>query len=182
MALLIWTTTPWTLVSNTAAAVNPAVAYVVARTAAGELLIVAAARREQVLGADSEVLTELRGEDLVGTAYRRPFDWVAFPATDAPVHTVLAADYVTTEDGTGIVHEAPAFGAEDFALCRANGLPIVNPVGTNGGSTRTCRWSAACSSRPPTRRWSPSWPSEDCCSPAWSTPTPTRTAGVATRR
>ncbi len=132
VALLIWTTTPWTLVSNTAAAVNPAVGYVVARTTAGELLVMAAARREQVLGADSEVLAELRGEDLVGTAYRRPFDWVAFPETDALVHTVLAADFVTTEDGTGIVHEAPAFGAEDFALCRAAGLPIVNPVGTNG--------------------------------------------------
>ena len=132
VSLLIWTTTPWTLVSNTAAAVNPDLGYVLARTAAGEQLIVAAARREQVLGADSEVLAELAGQDLVGTAYRRPFDWVVFPETDAPVHTVLAADFVAGDDGTGIVHQAPAFGAEDFALCRANGLPIVNPVGTNG--------------------------------------------------
>jgi isoleucyl-tRNA synthetase len=132
LALLVWTTTPWTLVSNTAAAVNPGVDYVVARTAAGERLIVAAARREQVLGADSDVLAELRGSDLVGTAYQRPFDWVGFPETSAPVHTVLAADYVTTEDGTGIVHEAPAFGAEDFVICRAYGLPIVNPVGPDG--------------------------------------------------
>lgn len=132
VALLIWTTTPWTLVSNTAAAVNPTVDYVVARTAAGEQLVVAAALREQVLGEDSEVLAELTDAELVGTPYRRPFSWVEFPETDAPVHTVLAADFVTTDDGTGVVHEAPAFGADDFALCRANGLPIVNPVRTNG--------------------------------------------------
>lgn len=132
IALLIWTTTPWTLVSNTAAAVNPGLDYVVARTAAGEQLVVAAARREAVLGSDSEVLAELRGSELLGSAYRRPFDWVDFPETDAPAHTVLAADFVTAEDGTGVVHEAPAFGPDDFALCRANGLPIVNPVRTNG--------------------------------------------------
>nr|WP_269458191.1 isoleucine--tRNA ligase [Microlunatus soli] len=132
VALLIWTTTPWTLVSNTATAVNPAVDYVVARTADGEHLVVAAALREQVLGEDSEVLAELPGSELVGTPYRRPFTLVDFPQTDAPVHTVLAADFVTTEDGTGVVHEAPAFGADDFAICRANGLPIVNPVKTDG--------------------------------------------------
>ncbi|BAK33066.1 isoleucyl-tRNA synthetase [Microlunatus phosphovorus NM-1] len=132
VALLVWTTTPWTLVSNTAAAVNPDLDYVLTRTADGEQLIVAAARREALLGEDSEVLAELSGAELVGTPYQRPFEWVEFPATDAPVHTVLAADFVTAEDGTGLVHEAPAFGAEDFALCRANGLPIVNPVLTNG--------------------------------------------------
>jgi isoleucyl-tRNA synthetase len=59
-------------------------------------------------------------------------DWVTFPETDAPVHTVLLADFVTTEDGTGVVHEAPAFGAEDLTLCRSYGLPVVNPVLPNG--------------------------------------------------
>ncbi|HET7900118.1 MAG TPA: class I tRNA ligase family protein, partial [Candidatus Nanopelagicales bacterium] len=68
----------------------------------------------------------------VGTPYARPFDWVPFPETDAPLHTVLAADFVTTEDGTGIVHEAPAFGAVDLALCRQYGLPVVNPLRLDG--------------------------------------------------
>ncbi len=132
ISLLIWTTTPWTLVSNTAAAVNADVDYVVAQTADGEYLIVADALREKVLGEDSKVLETIKGRDLEGTGYQRPFDWVTFPETDAPVHTVLLADFVTTEDGTGVVHEAPAFGAEDLTLCRSYGLPVVNPVLPNG--------------------------------------------------
>jgi isoleucyl-tRNA synthetase len=132
ISLLVWTTTPWTLISNTAAAVNAKVDYVVAQTADGEYLIVADALREKVLGEDSKVLETIVGRDLEGTGYQRPFDWVTFPETDAPVHTVLLADFVTTEDGTGVVHEAPAFGAEDLALCRSYGLPVVNPVLPNG--------------------------------------------------
>jgi isoleucyl-tRNA synthetase len=132
ISLLVWTTTPWTLISNTAAAVNAEVDYVVAQTADGEYLVVAEALREKVLGEDSKVLEAIKGRDLEGTGYQRPFDWVTFPETDAPVHTVLLADFVTTEDGTGVVHEAPAFGAEDLALCRSYGLPVVNPVLPNG--------------------------------------------------
>jgi isoleucyl-tRNA synthetase len=132
ISLLVWTTTPWTLISNTAAAVNAEVDYVVAQTADGEYLVVADALREKVLGEDSKVLETIKGRDLEGTGYQRPFDWVTFPETDAPVHTVLLADFVTTEDGTGVVHEAPAFGAEDLALCRSYGLPVVNPVLPNG--------------------------------------------------
>ena len=132
ISLLIWTTTPWTLISNTAAAVNAEVDYVVAQTADGEYLVIAEALREKVLGEDSKALETIKGRDLEGTSYRRPFDWVTFPETDAPVHTVLLADFVTTEDGTGVVHEAPAFGAEDLALCRSYGLPVVNPVLPNG--------------------------------------------------
>jgi len=132
LALLVWTTTPWTLVSNTACAVNPDVDYCVTRTADGETLLVAEALRESVLGEDSTVLETVRGDAVVGTPYARPFDLVAFPETDAPLHTVLAADFVTTEDGSGIVHEAPAFGAEDLALCRDYGLPVVNPLRPDG--------------------------------------------------
>ncbi len=130
--LMIWTTTPWTLVSNTAVAVHPNVDYVVARTVAGETFVVASALREAVLGEDSVVLETLKGADLEGTPYDRPFHWVEFPATDAPLNTVLLADYVTTEDGTGIVHQAPAFGAEDLVTCRGYGLPVVNPVLPDG--------------------------------------------------
>jgi isoleucyl-tRNA synthetase len=132
ISLLIWTTTPWTLISNTAAAVNSEVDYVVAQTSDGEYLVIAEALREKVLGEDSRVLETIRGSDLEGTAYKRPFDWVEFPDTTAPIHTVLLADFVTVQDGTGIVHEAPAFGAEDLALCRSYGLPVVNPVLPNG--------------------------------------------------
>ncbi|CAB4755461.1 unannotated protein [freshwater metagenome] len=129
---MIWTTTPWTLISNTAAAVNADVDYVVAQATDGEHFVIAAALREKVLGEDSRVLETIKGRDLEGTSYKRPFNWVEFPETDAPIHTVLLADFVTTEDGTGIVHEAPAFGAEDLALCRSYGLPVVNPVLPNG--------------------------------------------------
>ncbi|MSY53816.1 MAG: isoleucine--tRNA ligase, partial [Actinobacteria bacterium] len=132
ISLLIWTTTPWTLISNTAAAVNADVDYVVAQATDGEHFVIAAALREKVLGEDSRVLETIKGRDLEGTSYKRPFNWVEFPETDAPIHTVLLADFVTTEDGTGIVHEAPAFGAEDLALCRSYGLPVVNPVLPNG--------------------------------------------------
>ena len=132
VAFLVWTTTPWTLVSNTAAAVNADVEYVVAKTGDGELLVIAADLREAVLGEDSTVLHSIMGRDLEGTKYKRPFDWVEFPETDAPIHTVLLADFVTTTDGTGLVHEAPAFGAEDLAVCRTYGLPVVNPVRPDG--------------------------------------------------
>ena len=124
--LLIWTTTPWTLVSNTAVAVNPEMTYVVARTGDG-VFVVAEARTAAVLG-DAEVLASVPGADLAGLRYQRPFDLVDIP--DAQI--VVLADYVTTSDGTGLVHQAPAFGADDLAVCRANGLPLVNPVAPNG--------------------------------------------------
>ncbi|WP_281274717.1 isoleucine--tRNA ligase [Actinokineospora cianjurensis] len=125
--LLIWTTTPWTLVSNTAVAVHPEVDYQVVRAEQGVFLI-AAALREAVLGADAEVLAEVVGKDLAGLRYQRPFDLVDIPGA----HFVVLGDYVTTTDGTGLVHQAPAFGADDLAVCKANGLPVVNPIGPNG--------------------------------------------------
>ncbi|HEU4675848.1 MAG TPA: class I tRNA ligase family protein, partial [Motilibacteraceae bacterium] len=134
VALLVWTTTPWTLVSNTAVAVNPGVDYVVARRAldgsdsASEILVVAAPLVEQVLGEDVEVLAQVSGSELERMPYRRPFDLVEIP--DA--HYVVLGDYVTTEDGTGLVHQSPAFGADDLAVCKAYGLPVVNPVRPDG--------------------------------------------------
>ncbi|HWB66890.1 MAG TPA: isoleucine--tRNA ligase [Mycobacteriales bacterium] len=136
-ALLVWTTTPWTLVSNTAVAVNPAVTYVVARTAskpdqgsAGdpELLVVAEPLVERVLGADAEIVDRMPGTALEHVTYARPFDLVDIP--DA--HYVGVADYVTVEDGTGLVHQSPAFGADDLAVARRYGLPVVNPVKPDG--------------------------------------------------
>ena len=124
---LVWTTTPWTLVSNTAVAVNPAVDYVVARGPQGTFVV--AEPLLAVLGGDRvEVLDRFPGSALEHSAYRRPFDLVEIPGA----HYVILADYVTTEDGTGLVHQSPAFGAEDLAATRAYGLPVVNPVEPDG--------------------------------------------------
>ncbi|MGY1838503.1 MULTISPECIES: isoleucine--tRNA ligase [unclassified Modestobacter] len=130
--LLIWTTTPWTLPSNTAVAVHPEVTYVVARTDAGTF-VVAEPLLTAVLGEEAEVLARTTGRDWERVHYQRPFELVEFPEGDA--HYVLLADYVTTDDGTGLVHQSPAFGAEDFAVCREYGLPVVNPIDPTGHFT-----------------------------------------------
>ena len=132
-ALLVWTTTPWTLVSNTAVAVNPAVTYVAARTADGELLVVAEPLLASALGDDAEVLATYAGTELEGTRYARPFELVAIEGgPESYVGRVTVAAYVTTDDGSGLVHLAPAFGADDLAVGRAYGLPVVNPVRPDG--------------------------------------------------
>ncbi len=125
-ALLVWTTTPWTLVSNTAVAVHPTVTYVVAKTAT-EVLVVAEPLAEAVLG-EHEVLERFPGTALEHTTYSRPFDWLTIDGA----HYVGLADYVTTESGTGLVHQAPAFGAEDLQVARKYGLPVVNPIQPDG--------------------------------------------------
>jgi isoleucyl-tRNA synthetase len=126
--LLIWTTTPWTLPSNTAVAVHPDVTYVVARTADGTF-VVAEPLLAAVLGDDAEVLARTPGRDWERVTYQRPFELVEFPE---PAHYVVLAEYVTTEDGTGLVHQSPAFGADDLAVCRAYGLPVVVPIDPTG--------------------------------------------------
>ena len=127
--LLVWTTTPWTLPSNTAVAVHPDVTYVVARTEAGTF-VVAEPLVTAVLGEDAEILARTQGRDWERVHYQRPFELVEFPEGDA--HFVVLADYVTTDDGTGLVHQSPAFGADDLAVCRRYGLPVVNPIDPSG--------------------------------------------------
>jgi isoleucyl-tRNA synthetase len=131
-ALLVWTTTPWTLVSNTAVAANPGVDYDVARDATGDVYVIASNLRDAVLGEDNVVLETVKGVALEGMAYSRPFHWIEFPLSEGTPNTVLLADYVTIEDGTGLVHQAPAFGAEDLQTCRGYGLPVVNPITADG--------------------------------------------------
>jgi isoleucyl-tRNA synthetase len=126
-SLLVWTTTPWTLVSNTAVAVHPDVTYVVA-TDGAERVVVAEPLFGKVLGEGWEIVGRVGGGELAGATYQRPFELVEIP--DA--HRVLTAGFVTVEDGTGLVHLAPAFGADDLAACRAAGLPVVNPVRPDG--------------------------------------------------
>ncbi|SED79368.1 isoleucine--tRNA ligase [Jiangella alba] len=128
-SLLVWTTTPWTLVSNTAVAAHPDVTYVAARAAgSSELLVVAEPLLATVLGDDAEVISSFTGADMERWTYQRPFELVDIP--DA--HIVVVDGYVTTEDGTGLVHQAPAFGADDLRVCRRYDLPVVNPVGADG--------------------------------------------------
>ena len=128
-ALLVWTTTPWTLVSNTAVAVHPGVTYVAART--GDEVLVVAEPLLAVLGDDVEVLERFSGSALEHTTYARPFALVDIPGA----HYVALADYVTTDSGTGLVHQSPAFGADDLAVARRYGLPVVNPVRPDGTFT-----------------------------------------------
>ncbi|PKQ24686.1 MAG: isoleucine--tRNA ligase [Actinobacteria bacterium HGW-Actinobacteria-5] len=130
-SLLVWTTTPWTLVSNTAAAVHPDVTYVVASNDS-ESLVLAEALAEKVLGEGWRLGQTFTGKEMEFWSYARPLDLVEFPDVIGGTHQVLLADFVTTEDGTGVVHEAPAFGEVDMELCRAYGLPMVNPVRADG--------------------------------------------------
>ncbi len=123
--LLVWTTTPWTLVSNVGAAVGPDVTYARVASADGRDLVLAADRVEAVLGPDAQVVATMAASELVGLRYERPFDWL--PAT-GDGWRVVAADFVTVDDGSGIVHLAPAFGEIDREVGVAEGLPMLNPV------------------------------------------------------
>ncbi|HLI38136.1 MAG TPA: isoleucine--tRNA ligase [Streptosporangiaceae bacterium] len=129
-SLLIWTTTPWTLVSNTAVAVHPDVTYVVARKKPDdtERVVVAEPLMASVLGEGWETVTRFKGSALLGASYTRPFGFVDIPGA----HVVVPGSFVTTDDGTGLVHLAPAFGADDMETGRAHGLPVVNPVRPDG--------------------------------------------------
>jgi len=128
--LLVWTTTPWTLPSNLGIAVGADVEYALFREGDRHYLIAAErveAYKKQLAGAEN--VRTLRGEDLVGLAYEPLFDYFA----DTPnAFRIMAADFVTTEDGTGIVHMAPGFGEDDQILSDANGIPTITPVDFQG--------------------------------------------------
>ena len=128
LSLLVWTTTPWTLVSNTAVAAKPAATYAVVRTVEGEHLLMAEDLVASNTSEGAEIVHRLPGRDLERLGYVRPFTYVGIPDS----HFVILADYVTTDDGTGLVHQAPAFGADDLAACRSYGLPVVNPIRPDG--------------------------------------------------
>ena len=131
LSLLVWTTTPWTTISNTAAAVGPKIDYLIAQVEEEHFVI--AKELVALLGEEVSIKETIKGKDLEGIHYQPPFGKTLFE-DDAPaaLHSVVLADYVTTEDGTGIVHQSPAFGAEDLLVCRKYGLPVVNPVQADG--------------------------------------------------
>lgn len=130
--LLIWTTTPWTLPSNQAVAVNPDVAYVQVQGSDGRRYVLAQARLAayaRELGEEPQVLATYSGRDLLETRYIPPFPYFS----DAPESfRVLPADFVSTEDGTGIVHMSPAYGEDDMVTTQAAGIEAVTPVDSKG--------------------------------------------------
>jgi len=128
VSLAVWTTTPWTLVSNVAAAVHPDVTYALVESR-GERFVLASSLVAIVMGKKAVVERELPGKDLLGLQYLPPY---TFLEADKPAHFVIGADYVTTTDGTGIVHIAPAFGEDDMRVGQENDLPLVNAVDTEG--------------------------------------------------
>jgi isoleucyl-tRNA synthetase len=135
--ILVWTTTPWTLVSNVALAVNPELEYIELTKRGGdrtETIILAATRAHAVLGDDYtdrwETAGRIEGSQLVGVRYSRPLDWVTF--TDGAHEIIVGESFVSAEDGTGVVHMAPAFGADDYAAGQRNKLAFVQPVDQRG--------------------------------------------------
>ena len=120
-ALVVWTTTPWTLPANVAAAVNPDAEYVL--NDRGEW-------RARDLAGDATVVASARGDELVGLEYEGPFD--GLPAQEGVVHRVIPWDEVALDEGTGIVHIAPGAGAEDFELSRVHDLPVLSPIDEAG--------------------------------------------------
>ena len=129
VSLLAWTTMPWTLVPHAAIAVDPEATY--ARVRAGdEVLIVAEALVSRVFGEQAEVVERMPGSELLGISYEPPFPYITDYGPRG--HTVLPGDFVSLEEGTGVVHTGAAFGEDDFRLARDNGLTIHNPVRPDG--------------------------------------------------
>jgi isoleucyl-tRNA synthetase len=128
--LLVWTTTPWTLVSNAAVAVDPNLTYVRARRD-GVVFIAAEALIDRVVPG-AELLDRFPGRDLVGTRYEPPFEFIPGSEYGEKGHSVLPGDFVTAEGGTGLVHTAVAFGEDDFRLGEQQGLKVINPVRLDG--------------------------------------------------
>ncbi len=127
---LVWTTTPWTLISNVALAVHPDVDYVKVRQNGEELIL--AEPRLSVLEGEYEILEKKKGRELAGIAYEPIF---TFLKPKEKAYYVVEADFVTTEDGTGIVHIAPAFGEDDYKVGQKYGLPTLQPVDKSGRFT-----------------------------------------------
>ncbi len=124
---LVWTTTPWTLISNVALAVGKEVDYVKINFDGKKIIL--AKERLSVIDGEYEILSEMKGKDLEGTEYEQLFNYIK---TDKNAFFVALGDFVSTEDGSGIVHIAPAFGADDYELSKKYNLPMMQPV-TRGG-------------------------------------------------
>lgn len=128
-SLLVWTTTPWTLTSNVAAAVNPELTY--ARVRQGDkTFYVAKDAIQNAIRGEHQIVGDIQGTDLVGSSYQGPFD--ELPASEGIIHRVIGWNEVTPEEGTGIVHIAGGAGKEDFALSKEYNLPVIAPINEFG--------------------------------------------------
>lgn len=126
--LLVWTTTPWTLLDNVAACVNPNFTYIKAESK-GFNFILCESLAKNVLGEEYKVLETYKGSDLVGKKYEQ---FMPFAEVTGEAFKILADEYVTDGDGTGIVHIAPAYGEDDNRVCRENNIPFLQSVGKDG--------------------------------------------------
>ncbi len=135
-SILAWTTTPWTLISNLAVCVGPEIDYVEVKAKDGEHVILAEARLPAYFKnkGDYEIVRQMKGSDLAGLTYSPLFPYFADRKASGSFK-VLVDGYVTTEDGTGIVHQAPAFGEDDYRVCRAHGIEPVDPIDREGSFT-----------------------------------------------
>lgn len=129
--ILVWTTTPWTLISNVALAVGPDIDYVKIKTEKHGTLYLAKARLS-VIKEEYELLAELKGSELLGKEYEPLYSYIP---VDRKAWYVIAGDFVSTEDGSGVVHIAPAFGADDYEVSKKYDLPFVQPVTKSGRFT-----------------------------------------------
>ena len=181
VSLAVWTTTPWTLISNVAAAVHPDVDLRARREPRRALRAGRASWSSRCSARRPSWSASSPAPSCSACDYEPPYRLHATPTSAA--HFVIGADYVTTTDGTGIVHIAPAFGEDDMRVGQENDLPLVNAVDTRGPVRRRGHARGpACSSRTPTRPSSPSSRSAACCSASSPTSTATPSAGAATRR
>ncbi len=130
-SFLVWTTTPWTLPSNVALAVHPELTYVEVEQD-GQRMVLAETRAQALFGDDVEIKRKYKAGELVGQRYQRVFDIVPAPLGSENAWRVIAEEFVTADDGTGIVHVAPAFGADDYAAGQRHGLPLLRPVDDAG--------------------------------------------------
>jgi isoleucyl-tRNA synthetase len=130
-AFLVWTTTPWTVPSNVGLAIHPHLKYVEA-SAGGRRVILAEALAERVLGEGAVILRTFSSEELQGQGYQRPLDLVPIPEETGNSWTVVLEDFVSAEEGTGIVHMAPAFGSDDYNAGQRHGLIMLRPVDDAG--------------------------------------------------
>ncbi|HEX6062692.1 MAG TPA: class I tRNA ligase family protein, partial [Longimicrobiales bacterium] len=126
-AFLVWTTTPWTLPANVALAVHPELQYAEVEHE-GQRFVLAETRVRAVFGEDAVIRRRYWAHELVGQRYDRPFEIVAAPQGSERAWRVIAEDFVTADDGTGIVHIAPAFGADDYNAGQKHGLPLLRPI------------------------------------------------------
>ena len=135
---LAWTTTPWTIISNMALAVNPKLEYVKIRVSEGEKTehyILAKSCLDSAIKQDYEIIETYAGKDLIGWVYKPVFEYAQKEIPKEEAWRVIGADYVTTEDGTGVVHTAPAFGADDFETAKEAKIPLFNPIDREGRFT-----------------------------------------------